>query len=442
MPPKIQNIINYLQKDIWRVRVRKLPRHRSIWIRQLRTLLLALRGFNEDKCQLRAAALTFYSLLSIVPLMAMAFAIAKGFGFEKYLERQLYDKMSGQEEVITKIVSFSQAMLENTRAGVIAGIGIAVLFWTVIKVLGNIENSFNDIWGIKKPRSISRKFSDYLSFMLIGPILFIIASSANVMIVGQIKMIMMKLEFLGPVVPLILNLLKLLPFIVVWVLFTFVYLFMPNTKVNFRSALIAGIMAGTIYQFVQWAYITFQIGASKFGAIYGSFAALPLFLVWLQMSWIIVLFGAEISFAGQNVDTYEFEPDCLSVSRNFKNLMTLWAASHIIRDFHEGRDPRTTEELSHDLEIPIRLLRQILFELGEADVLREVKVGDQKVEAYQPARDIQSLSALSVLKALDEKGIDNMPVMSDTVLDKLTQTLSDFKKTLAKSPSNVLLKDI
>ncbi|HQP12356.1 MAG TPA: YihY/virulence factor BrkB family protein, partial [Candidatus Omnitrophota bacterium] len=319
----IRHLIQFLKVDIWRIRMHKLSRTKSFWLKQLRIMLLAFRGFDEDKCQLRASALTYYSLLSIVPLVAMAFGIAKGFGIEKILEKQLYEKLAGQEEVVERIISFSQTLLETTKGGVIAGVGVAILFWTVIKVLGNIESSFNDIWGIRKSRTWGRKFSDYLSIMLICPLLLIMSSSITVLVTSQVKLVVEKISFLGVLSPAIFMILSLLPYCVIWVLFTYIYIFMPNTSVSFKSGLFGGMIAGTIYQIVQWIYINFQVGVAKYGAVYGSFAALPLFLVWLQMSWIIVLFGAEISFAEQNVETYELEPDCLKASHTYKRLLAL-----------------------------------------------------------------------------------------------------------------------
>ena len=178
----ISRAIAYVTRDIWRIRSRELPRSRSFWIKLLRVVIVSLRGITEDKGYLRASALTFYSLLSIVPVFAMLFGIAKGFGFEKALEAQLLEKLSGQEEVFNRIVSFSHSLLENTKGGVIAGIGVAVLFYSIIKLLGNIENSFNAIWGVKKPRSVPRQISDYLSIMLIGPVLFLLSSGLNIFV--------------------------------------------------------------------------------------------------------------------------------------------------------------------------------------------------------------------------------------------------------------------
>ena len=278
---KLSDTVQFLNTDIWRLQAHRLPPRRSFWITQLRILLLALRRFNLDKCELRASALTFYSLLSIVPVVAMAFAVAKGFGVEKILGEQLMTKLEGHEEAAEKVIGFAQSMLENTKGGAIAGVGIVVLFWTVIKVLSNIEQSFNDIWGVKTPRTMGRKLADYLSVMMIFPLLMILASSLTVLLTTQLSLMLERLSFLGYLADALIFLIRILPYGVLWLAFTFIYVFMPNTKVELKSALWGGILAGTIYQLVQLAYITFQIGVSKYGAIYGSFAAQPLLLVWL-----------------------------------------------------------------------------------------------------------------------------------------------------------------
>lgn len=438
----VPKVINFIKADIWRIRLKSRSRGKSFLIKQLRVILLALRGFNEDKCQLRASALTYYSLLSIVPIFAMAFGIAKGFGFEKLLQVQVLDKLPGQEEVLKQIIDFAYTLLENTKGGVVAGIGVAVLFWTVIKVLGNIERSFNDIWGIKEARKIGRRLSDYLSVLLICPVLIIVSSSATVFIATQIKFITEKISILGVVSPAIFLLLKLLPYTIIWVLFSFVYAFMPNTKVNLKSAIVAGIVAGSLYEIVQWSYITFQIGAAKYNAIYGSFAALPLFLVWLQISWLIVLFGSEIAFAHQNVEMYEFEPDCLHASYAFKRLLSLRIAHLIVKNFSEGNKPFTITQIAHTLEIPIRLLRELLYELAQGGILSEIKAERDEEKVFQPARDIHTLTIKSVIDALEKKGIDNIPIAQSKDLKALSENLNKVADIFAESSANKLLKEI
>ncbi|HHT9124217.1 MAG TPA: YihY/virulence factor BrkB family protein [Candidatus Brocadiia bacterium] len=434
--------IQFLKADVWRIRANKLSRARAFWLKQLRIILLAMRGFGKDKCQLRASALTFYSLLSFVPIVAMAFGVAKGFGFEKLLEKQLYEKLPGQEEAVERIVSFARSYLENAQGGVIAGIGIAFLFLMAVNILSNIESSFNDIWGVKKARSIGRKFSDYLSIMLVCPILLIMSSSITVLIKSQVTLFTQKITLLGIFSPVIFKLVELLPYCFIWISFTFFYIFMPNTKVNFRSGLTGGIIAGTIYQVAQWGYITFQIGVSSFGAIYGSFAALPLFLFWLQVSWLIVLFGAEISFAEQNVETYEFEPDCLEVSYSFKRLLALRITHLCVKNFCNSHKPWTEDTIASFLETPIRLVRQLLFELTQSGVLSEVKLNDSVTVAYQPAHDVSELTIEKVINALEQRGIDNIPVAESDEMVKLSKHLNEFNKTLERSPANLILKDI
>ena len=236
-------------------------------------------------------------------------------------------------------------------------------------------------------------------------------------------------------------LLKLMPYGVVWLLFTFIYIFMPNTKVSFKSGLIGGVIAGTIYQIVQWGYITFQVGVSKYGAIYGSFAALPFFLVWLQLSWIIVLLGAEVSFAYQNVDTYEFEPDCKNISYSFKKLITVAIMHLIVKNFYKAQDALTAEDVSRVLEVPVRLVRQILFELGECYLIAEVKE-DDKMVGYQPARDVSELTINDVINKLETHGSDNIPFVKSKDTIKLSKSLELLNKILQGSKENFVLKEI
>ena len=438
----ISKVINFITTDIWRIRLKDISQSKSFFIKQLRIVLLVARGFDEDKCYLKASALTFYSLLSIVPVVAMVFGIAQGFGFQEVFEKELLETFHAQEEVMIQVINFAQSLLENTKGGFVAGIGLAILFWTVIKVLGNIEQSFNDIWGVKKSRTWGRKFSDYLSFMLVGPLLFILSSSTTLFITTQVTFITEKFALLGPVSSIIFLALKILPYCMVWFLFTFAYIFIPNIKVRLTSGLLAGIIAGTAYEVVQWGYINFQVGVSKYNAIYGGFAALPLFLAWLQVSWLIVLFGAEISFAHQNVDMYEFEPDCHRASLSLKRLLSLRITQLLVKNFSKGETPFTATSISSVLEIPIRLVRQILFELDESGILSEVKTQEDKEIAYQPARDGETLTIKYVIDAIEKRGINNIPEVHSQELMALSESLQTFDNTILKSPANKLLKDI
>ena len=438
----LSKIIRFITTDIWRIHLKNYSPTKSFFIRQLRVIVLAVRGYSEDKCKFRASALTFFSLLSIVPVLAMMFGIAKGFKLEKRLEEQLLEKMQGQEEAVEKIIAFSNSLLENVKGGFIAGIGVALLFWVIIKLLSNIENSFNEIWGVKNGRSFGRKFSDYLSVMLVCPILLVLSGSMTVAISSHIRLIIEKTPMFSSIGPFVFFTLKLLPYCTIWFIFTFIFIFMPNTKVRLKSGLLAGIVAGTIFQIAQWVYINFQIGAAKYGAIYGSFAALPLFLIWLQVSWLVVLFGAELSFAHQNVDTYEFEQDCLSASYNFKRLISLLITRTLVQDFCEGKKASNASELAQRLEIPIRLVREVLYELSEASILSKSAGVDDKDPSFQPGRNVEKLTIKYVIDALEARGNSDVPVGKSEELKKLSRCLDKFSSAVEKSEANVLLKNL
>ena len=289
---------------------------------------------------------------------------------------------------------------------------------------------------------MGRKFADYLSIMMICPLLFILSSSATVFITTQVTLITEHVALLGYFRSLIFFMLKLLPYCMAWGLFTFLYIFIPNTKVNFSSGLLAGVTAGTIYQVAQWAYITFQVGMAKYNAIYGSFAALPLFLIWLQISWLIVLFGAEVSFAHQNVDTYELEPDCLQASPYFKALLSLEIAHLVIKNFLSVNRPLTASTISHALEIPIRLVRELIHNLVNGGVLSAIKTDMERQTAYQPAIDINLLDIQFVLNSLVHSGLEDLPVAETKSLKVLIDALKGLKQTIENSSNNLLLKDI
>jgi len=327
----LRRLITFLSRGVWRIRISDLSRVRALWLRLLRVIVLSMKGFNEDKCYLRASALTFYALLSIVPVMAMAIAIAKGFGFETEIERLARENFQGQEEVITWVIDFAQKYLDKAKGGVVGGIGLLVLFYTVIKVLANIEFSFNEIWGIAKSRTISRKIGDYLSFMLVCPLLFILASSVEVFLHTEFLGFVESSKYLSWMSSMMLGVFRFFPFLIFWSLFSFMYIFMPNTKVRVIAAVAGGIIAGTLFQVLKLSFFSFIVGVTQYSAVYGSFAALPLFLIWLQFSWIIVLFGAELSFAWQNVDTYEFEQDCLRANNSIKRLFALRITQMVVR---------------------------------------------------------------------------------------------------------------
>ena len=438
----LSRFINFLKKDIWHIQSKELSSSRSFFLGTLRIMILAVRGFHEDKLQLRASALTFFSLLAIVPVAAMAFAIAKGFGIEEMLQRQLLHEFPAHHEVIRQVIGFANNLLEKTRGGTMAVIGIIVLFWAVLKVLGHIERSFNDIWAIKKSRALWRKFSDYLTIMFICPVLVIASSSFTLYLKTQLPTIIEKISFLGFLSPLIYVLLKLSPYVMIWFLFTLTYLFIPNTKVNFNAGLLAGVLAGTIYQLLQMAYINFQFLLTGYNAIYGSFAALPLFLIWLQLSWLIVLFGAEISYAHQNSTLYEFEPASHQISHAMKKLLCLQVAHLLVQNFSSAKNPLTDFQIASTLDMPLRLIQMVTESLVSAHILSEIGSDLKEETAYQPALDIDKLTIGYIVEALENKGDDRITLPQTKVSENLQTVLQQFNEAIEAHPANKRLKDI
>ena len=433
--------IEWFNQTVWYTRRDDRSTLQWVLIRLARTLVLSVQGFARHNGTLRASALTFFSLLSLVPVAAMAFGIAKGFGFERRLQQELLDTFPAQQEVVRQVIGFAQNMLANAKGGMIAGVGVVVLFWAVIKVLSNIEASFNHIWGVRS-RPFIRKLSDYLTIMLIGPLLMILSGSLTVFITHQVSAISGRFELLQMVGPVIYVGLKLLPFTLIWILFTLVYMIMPNTRVRFDGALLAGIVAGTVYQAVQAAYIQFQILVSKYNAIYGSFAALPLFLVWLQISWLIVIVGAEISNAFQRSEHVDQTAGGSKLSTAEIQLVSLCICRHVIHLFHQGRAAQTTEQIADALALPQPLVDNRIDSLIKADILVRVENESDDEPAVQPAQDIHRLTVNTVIAALADVGGNPQRLARLPESETLNSVLAAFRRELDQSASNRLIMEL
>ena len=442
MKQKISTAIDFLRTDIWVLPVKDLSRTKAYVVRTLKVLLMTIRGFQKDHCSVKASALTFYSLLSIVPIIAMIFGIAKGFGFDKRLQSQLLEKFAGQEAVLHKIFEFSDSLLQRTQGGVVAGIGVALLFFSVINVLGYIERSFNDIWKVEKDRSFGRKSSDYLSVMMVCPLLFVMASSLTVTMAGKLRYVAKIVSGLGVPPEPILLLLGIIPYCLIWAMFSFIYIYMPNTKVRLRSGLIAAVVTGTAYQAFQWLYIALQVGVARANAIYGSFAALPLFLTWLQISWMIVLFGSELSHAVQNVHTYGGPAEPGKVSPYNTKLLALLIARVVIRKFANGEKPLTAQAVADVLGMPAHLVRQLLSDLSAGGIFSVTILEDHEDAAYQPGRDIHTITITTVLDALERSGSVEPAFPPTEDFRAASATLEAFGATIDSSPANKLVMDL
>jgi membrane protein len=253
---------------------------------------------------------------------------------------------------------------------------------------------------------------------------------------------MSKLALTGTISSMVPAAFRYVPYLLILILYTLIYVLIPNTRVKLRSGVYAGIVASICFSLIQWGYIHFQIGISRYNAIYGSLAALPLLLIWLQLSWVILLGGAEISYADQNVDIYEYEPDYLQVSHRYKGLLTLHVAYLLVKRFIDGKPPATAEQISHELELPFRLTSDILTDLLESGLISNTCLDHDDESAYQPASDVSQWTLDYVIDALDRRGINEIPVAHTAALESLSENLKALESAVKRSPANKLLKDL
>ncbi len=422
MKKNIDIIIKFFTSDLWKLdhRVMKFPKRWGIVI--LKILTLAIRKYDQNDCFTKASSLTFFTLLSIVPAIAMGFGIAKGFGLEELMENALRKNLTGQEEVAEYMLSFSRSMLETTKGGIIAGVGLIMLFWTVIKLIDKIERAFNHSWKIDKTRNWSRKISNYMTIIITAPILIILSSSMTVFIKTIVNSATSKFTILEYASPLLMFFIEMAPYIIVWLLFMLIYYIIPFTKVEIKAALIAGIIAGTIFQLTQWAYINFQIGVGSYNAIYGSFAALPLFLIWMQTSWYITLFGVEISVSIQNFSKIRFDIEKMDISINQRNSIAVQTVNIIFKNLKDNGEPLTTTDIANRMNIPEFYVQNIITELLALKIIVPLYNEDTEDELkYLPMIDINSLSA----KDLTDKLLNNNSSNFDFQDVKLTNELTN-----------------
>ncbi|WP_420582909.1 YihY/virulence factor BrkB family protein [Reichenbachiella sp.] len=364
---KIKAISKFVKSEIWIATEAK--GWRGFWLRVVRVLVITAKEFKKDNIVLQASALTYLTILSIVPVVAMIFGISKGFGIENIIRNELDKMFLGQEVVKETIFEFAHNLLANAKGGVIIGVSIVVLFFTVMKLLNNIEVVFNSIWGKQKGRNLIRKFTDYLALLVISPILIILSSGVTFFVQNQLKVIGQNGEIEALITPLAAFFVKLSPYVLIWLLFTMIYVIIPNTKVKLINGLIAGVIAGTMFQLVQKGFITFSFLMSNYGAVYGGLAVLPLFFIFCQLSWIIVCIGGELSFAIQKSDEYIPDETNIRYSIAEKNKIALLIVHTIVKSFEQDEHQWTKRELSIKLDIPHRFVSNAVNKLVHAGVL-------------------------------------------------------------------------
>lgn len=410
MGERIYRLIDFLKAGIWTVDRHDVSPARYIFYEIIKKLLLAVERFTTKRMIDSAGALTYSTLLAIVPIMAVLFAVARGFGYNRYIEAWFRDLLSSQPQAADIIVGFVNSYLVHTKSGVFLGVGLIVMLWTVIMLVYNIEQAFNNIWQVKKPRSLFRTITDYMGVFLLTPVIIVVSSGVSIFmatVAGETD----RVALLGPAMRCII---AVMPYVLMSAVFVALYVFMPNTKVKFSCALLPGILAGVAMQGLQLFYIHSQIWVSSYNAIYGSFAALPLFMLWVQISWIICLFGAELCYASQNLEEFAFRAETGEISHRYRVLLSVLLMSHICKRFEKGEKPYTALELRMLTNIPIRITQDLLYNLTRLHMLSEVTC-DEKGEysVYQPAEDLQRLTVGALIDRMESEGKWNFKLKMD-----------------------------
>ena len=402
MSKRLQRIIQFMKVDIWRLTPADVPPPYYVAVSALKKLLLAVRFFTTKGVFESAAALTYSTLLAIVPISAVVFAIARGFGFSKYIEDWFRSALSSQPQAADTIIRFVNSYLVHTHSGVILGIGLVFMLWTVLMLTRNIEQTFNNIWQVERERSLVRTVTDYLAMFFMLPIIIILISGVSVFLTAVVKQTHEYL-LLGPMMRLSID---IMPYVVMSAVFIALYVFMPNTKVKIGYTIIPGILAGVAMQLLQLFYVHCQLFLSSYNAVYGSFAALPLFMLWVQISWTICLFGAELSYTNQNLETFAFLAKTDDISHRYRLMMSALLLNKICKRFAEGRKPYSALELKLETGIPIRVTTDLLHDMVKIHLLSESiggKRSDDEV-LYQPAEDLERITVGVLVDRLEATG--------------------------------------
>lgn len=434
---RLSDIITFFTDTVFRKGAGEYRNPVARWaVRQYKLLFYTVQGLSSHGTMVRSAALTFYTLMSLVPVVALVFAVVKGFGLAEGLEQNLYEVLPQSPEVIDYVVGFAQKTLARTQGGWVALVGVLTLFWAVIKVFGSIEDAFNNIWEVRSTRSAARKYGDYIAVVVVAPILWVISSS-----MGNYAA-----EILGVAgSPALEVLSRAGSLVVAWVMFTFIYVVLPSTKVRFTAALTAGVVAGTAFVLFQWGYVYLQRWMTSYNAIYGSFAALPLFLLWMQISWEILLLGGELSFAYQNVARFDEERESLLVSYDCRRKLMVGVMVLVSRAFRDGRGAVSFSEIRDRLDVPTRIMNNILYTLVQARMLSEIRTeGTDYDLEYAPARDISTLRVYDILSAVDSHGFgrDTIDMRSNRELRRCAEVVERLKDVTRASAENVLLTEL
>lgn len=420
-------VCNYCIDGVW------CDTRKTWWINIIKTINLSVKSFMDTGLQSQACAMTYRTTLALVPALALIFAIGRGFGFQSVIQDELYTIFPGQGQTVSHTMQFVDSYLNQSSEGIFVGVGVVFLLWTLISLLSSIEATFNLVWGIKQGRSFWRKITDYTSMLLILPILMICGSGLSIFLSSTLQQAF-DFEFMTPVLTITF---QFASWAFSWLFFAAMFMLIPNTKVKLKNALIAGIISGTGFRILQWLFVSGQLYVTKYNAIYGSFAFLPLLLIWIQLTWMVCLLGALICYSSQNIFLYAMSSQVNDISSNYRRKVTVAIASIIVHRFTEQKPPLTAIEITELTDIPPRLTNDIIDELTRAGIIVRV-ITDEKNETYgyQPAIESSIITLGLLYDKLDNSGhhdfIPNFNTRFNNVIIAV-DTASDASTTITNS---------
>lgn len=403
MNPRIQRFREFIQYDLWRQSHMGVhaPKKRLLY-RFLQTIILVARGFKDQVLVVRANSLSFALLFAFIPMMALIFAIARGFGFEEILKAKISAGFLAEANIAPMLLEWIERYLETAREGLFLGIGLIVLIWAVHAFFNMLEKSFNSIWNVKKTRSFGRRMTNYVMTLLLVPVLVVVTSGISIFLnsTGVLAPVLQAIE------PIRKFMLRFIPFVVTSAVFTWIFIAIPNTKVKFSSAIIPGIIMGLLYQVVQSFSMFLVVLFTRMSIVYGAFSAIPLVLIWLNITCWLLLIGAELAFAIQNNEHFAYERDIETMSRRYKDYVMLYLLSVIIKRFEQGETPETIQQMAKKHYLPSRLVAQLLSRLEDTNIIRRVYIDNQEEQAFVPALDTNLISVEMVIGRISAQGTE------------------------------------
>ena len=401
---KFSDIVHFIRYDMWRRTATEFDGFfQRLGYEIIRTIVLVARGFTSKNLNDKAKSLTYSLIFAIIPILAMIVAVAKGFGVADVIEQQLNHSFLGETNLVPTIMEMVQRYLDTAQDGLFIGIGLVILLWAVYSFFQSVETAFNRIWNVKNSRSILRQVTTYIAILVLIPVLIVCSAGINIIVHTTVESTIH--------IAAIRNFLqtsgvKFFQFVIVWLLFTGMYIAVPNTKVRFISAFIPGVLMGTLFQLLQMLSVYLIAMLSRTSIVYGAFATIPILMTWLQYTSLLILIGAEMSYAIQNNEEFEYEQDLNTMSRRYKDFIMLYLLSVIIARFENDEAPLTAHELAVRDHLPIRLVNRLLGRMTETGILREVYVENKEEKTFQPALDTHKISVGMVISRIDKQGTE------------------------------------